>query len=212
MEFCAIDWLPTPEVIMTRSKAAAAADVLLSHDPDMRQYRCNANWQPGMAAAWRHDGGGSYYYVLQQGDAMAIKVAALRLSMAPDALARFQKNPDPALPPVAVRVLTEPEFTYQELSFLAWTVAGSPWKGLHFRVDGKTCEEMGKPLLELVCLGARAFYTYAQAYHELTIDPTALKAMFALTPLDEKLAKTIAKDANLISARKDLETIGYPLA
>ena len=212
MELCSIDWLPTPEVILARSQAAAAADLLLSPEADFRQFRCNMQWQPGFAAAWRHDGAGSYYYILQMGTAMAIKVCALRLSVAPDALARFQKNPSVPIPPVAVRILNEPEFRYQEMSFLAWTDKDQPWQGLHFRVDGKTSMEMGRPLLDLPCLGARAFYVHAQAYHEVTIDPTALKSLFNMTPLDATLAKSIAPGANLGASLKELAVIGYPVA
>lgn len=212
MELCTIDWLPTPEVVMTRSKAAAAADVLLSPEADLRQFRCNTRWKDGMTAAWRHDGAGSYYYILQSGDAMAIKACGLRASLGPDALARFQKAPTVAMPPVALRLLNEPEFRNEEMSFLAWSEGGQPWQGLLFRVDGKTSLEMGRPLLDMICLGARSFYVHAQTYHEVTVDPPALKALFSLTPLDATLAKTFAPDADWNNARKEMGTIGYPVA
>ena len=212
MELCAIDWLPAPEVIMARSKAAAAVDALLSPDPDLRQYRCIGNWADGMTVAGRHDGAGSYYYVLQSGESMAVKVCALRSSMAPDSLARFQRQPDVPMPPVAIRALNEPDFRYQELSFLAWIEPGQPWQSLMFRVDGKTSPEMGRPLLETICVGPKAFYVYAQAYHEVTLDPPALMALFNLTPLDGPLAKKLAPEVNLSSSLKDLALIGYPMA
>lgn len=212
MELCGIDWLPTPEVVMARSKAAAAADLLLSPDPDFRQYHCKVGADGSTVAS--REAGGSYYYVLQSGDTTAIKVCAMRLSLGPDALARFQKNPTVEMPPVATRLLNGPEFRYQELSFFAWTQGGGPWQGLLFRVDGKTSLELGKPLLELLCLGPRVFYVHAQTYHEVTIDPTALKALFALTPLDQALASKIAPAANLGAGdlRQELKAIGYPLA
>ncbi|CAN5466191.1 hypothetical protein BH09SUM1_BH09SUM1_21240 [soil metagenome] len=211
MEVTAIDWLPAADVVMARAKAAAAGDVLLSSDADFRQFRCIGKYADGMTAAWRHDGAGSYYYVLQSGNAMAVKVCANRLSIGPDALARFQKSPDVAMPPVALRLLTDPEFRYQEMSFLAWTENGAPWQGLLLRVDNMTSLEIAKPLLEPLLLGPRAYYVNAQSYHEVTVDPTALKALYALTPMDEALAKSIAPGVNFTNARKELEAIGYPM-
>lgn len=212
MEVCTIDWLPTPEVIMARSKAAAVADVLLSVDPDLRQYHCDSTRPEGVTAAWRHDGMGSYYYVLQSGNSMAIKVCASHSSMGPDELARFQRNPTAPLSPLAIKLLNDPEFRYQEMSFMAWTEDGQPWQSLLFRVDGKTSPEMGQPLLDLICVGPKSFYLYGMSYHEVTLDPPALKALFNLTPLDEKLAITICPEANLRKSRKEIEVVGYPLA
>lgn len=212
MELCGIDWLPEPDVVMARSKAAAAIDALLSRDADLRQYRCSSRHPDGVTCAWRHDGAGSYYYILQAGNSIAIKACALRASMGPDPLARFQRAPTVPLPPLALRLLNEPEFRYQEMSFLAWSEAGEPWQGLMFRVDGVTSLDMAKPLLELVCVGPKTFYVYAQTYHEVTLDPPALKAMFALTPLDEALARQLTPEAKFASARTEIEEIGYPLA
>ncbi len=215
MEVSPIDWLPTPEVIMARSKAAAVADLLLSPDPDLRQYLCNAHIADGITFAYRHDGAGSYYYILQSGDAMAIKAIALRKSMGPDPLCRFQRAPEVAtspLSPLALRLLTEEDFRYQELSFLAWCDANTPWQGLSFRVDGETSFDMGRALLELVCVGPKTYYVYAQAYHEVTLDPTALKSLFKLEPMDEALATALVPEVNFAQVSKDLKQIGYPLA
>ncbi|MCB2154961.1 hypothetical protein KQI84_08745 [bacterium] len=211
MEVCAVEWLPDPEVVMARSKAAAAADALLSADPDLRQYRCNVQRPDGTELAWRHDGAGSYYYVLKDGDSMAIKACALRMSMGPDPLARFQREPDVEMPDVALRLLREPEFRYQEMSFLAWSEGGQPWQGLLFRVDNVSSLDMGKPLLELVHVGPKTFYLYAQSYHEVTPDPPTLKAMFSLQLMDDQLAQSLPAERKLANARKDLEEIGYPL-
>jgi hypothetical protein len=212
MDLCSIDWLPEPAVVMARSKAAAAADALLSPDADLRQYGCKANWQPGITAAWRHDGAGTYYYILQEGDTVAIKVCALRASMAPDALCRFQNQPTVEMPALAVRLINEPEFRYQELSFLAWSTGGAPWQGLLFRVDNTTSLEMGRGPLELVCVGPKTFYLYAQSYHEVTVDPPTLKAIFSLAPLDKTMVKTFAPEADFGSCGRDLAAIGYPMA
>lgn len=212
MELCDIDWLPTPEVILARSKAAATADLLLTPEPDLRQFRCDRRWKGDLTFAQRHDGAGSYYYILQSGDTMVIKVSALHASIGPDALARFQRAPTVPMPELAVRVLNDPEMRNQELSFLAWSEGGQPWQGLLFRVDGKTSLEMGKALLDLVCLGPRAYYVYAQSYHEVTLDPTALKSLFALTPLNDALVQSLSPGARLATIQKELETIGYPVA
>ncbi len=212
MELCSIDWLPEPDVVMARSKAAAAADLLLSPDADLRQFQCKTNWADGITMASRHDGGGSYYFVVQSGDTIAIKACLLRSSLSPDSLARFQRNPTVEMPDLAVRLINEPEFRYQELSFLAWSEKGGPWQGLKFRVDGNLSEDMGKPLLELICVGPKAFYVYGMTYHEVKIDPPSLKDLFKLAPMDEVLANAIAPEADFASARAGLEAIGYPLA
>ncbi|MEQ8818623.1 MAG: hypothetical protein RLY93_00110 [Sumerlaeia bacterium] len=211
MELCPIDWLPEPDVIMARSKAAAAADLLLSDDPDFRQYHFVERWKDGISLAWRHDGGGSYYYILRSGDTIAIKVCALRLSMSPDMLCRFQRQPTVPMPELAVRLLNEPELRYQEMSFLAWSEGGQPWQSLAFRVDNKTSEEMGKPFLDLICVGPKSFYIHAMNYHEVKPDPPALKAIFQLTPLDAALAETLAPGVKLGKVRAELGAIGYPM-
>lgn len=211
MELTEIEWLPEPTVVMNRSIAAAATDALLSPDPDLRQYYSKANWKDGLSMAWRHDGAGSYYYVLKSGDSMAIKVCKARMSLAPDPLARLQRNPIETFSPLATQILNEPEFRYQELSFLAFSEGGGPWQSLQFRVDNIPSNEMGQSTLDLICKGPKIFYLYGQSFHEVTLDPPALKAMFALEPMTASLASTIAPDANLAEVRAELEEIGYPI-
>jgi len=212
MDLCVIDWLPEPDVVMNRCRAAAAADVLLSSDVDLRQYWCEDAWRPGRTMAHHHDGAGSHSFVVQSADTLVIKVCMSRRSMGPDPLARFQRSPDVAMPPLAIEVLNEPDLHHQEMSFLTWKQADSPWQGLEFRVDGITSIEMAKSHLKLVCQGAKGFYVYAQTYHEVTIDPPSLMELFKLKPLDKELAGKIAPGANLDGVRAQLEAIGYPLA
>lgn len=212
MELCDIDWLPEAGVVMNRCRAAAAADAMLSSDPDLRQYWCSDTWKPGISVAHRHDGAGSHTYVVHSGDTTVIKVAVLRASIGPDSLARFQHKPDVDMPPLAIQVLNEPDFRYQELSFLAWSQGGAPWKGLMFRVDNLTSLEMSRPQLEMICTGAKTFYVYAQSYHEVTIDPPTLMQLFKLVPIDEAMAKKISPDVKWHKVTAELQAIGYPLA
>lgn len=212
MELCTMEWLPDADQVMARCRAAAAADALLSPDPDLRQFWCKKDWKPGQTLARQTDGAGSYSYIVEAGDTVVIKVCVARASIGPDPLARFQRAPDVEMPPLAIEVLNDPELRHQELSFLAWSQGGNPWEGLNFRVDGVSSTEMGQSQLKVVCQGAKQFYLYAQTYHEVTIDPPALMELFKLKPLDDALARKIAPDSKLTQAREELTEIGFPLA
>lgn len=207
-----VDWLPETAVVMNRAKAAAAAEVLLCAEPDMRLFKCRADWSDGMAMAQRHDGAGSWYFIVQSPDAIAIKVCKLHTSMGPDALARFQRNPTVALPAPALRVLNDESLRYQEMSFLAWSERGAPWTALSFQVDGFASQELGRQLLDPIAVGPKAYYVHARDYHEVTLDPTTLKAIFQLTPMDAALAEALAPGVKFRDVRDELKRIGYPLA
>lgn len=219
MEFEEIDWLPTGEIALNRVRAAAAADVLLCpHEVDLRQYRCVAN-APFFASfgspvvfASNHDGASTFVYVLHSGNQTAIKVIANRAWVGPDALARFQRAPTFPISTLGLLALKEPELRYQELTGLFWCEGESGWKGLKASIDGKSNLEICKPLLNMICVGPKAYYLFAQRYHEVTPDPTALKALFTLTPMDQTLMTSFAPGAKMTSLSKDLLEIGYPLA
>lgn len=212
METRELDWLPEAGVVMNRAKAAAAVEVLLCTEPDMRLFKCRADWAAGMAMAQRHDGAGSWYFIVWSGDSIAIKVCKMHTSMGPDALARFQRNPTVALPATALRALNDEGLRYQEMSFLAWSEKGGPWTSLVFQVDGFTSQDLGRQLLDPIVVGAKAYYVHARDYHEVAVDPTALKSAFQLTPMDEALAVALAPGVKFRDAREELRRIGYPLA
>ncbi len=212
METYVVDWLPEPETIIKRTKGAAAADVLLSPDPDLRQFHFQDTWKDSISLAWHHDGAGSYYYILFSGSSMAIKVCALRSSLSPDALARFQRQPTAPISPLATTLINEPEFRYQELSFLAWKEGDQPWQGLSFRVDNIPSDEMGQQRLEPVVTGPKSYYINAMSYHEVTLDPPALKEVFTLTPMTQDLVSRFSPKRQLSSCEADLRVIGYPIA
>lgn len=209
-----IDWLPTGEIALNRCKAAAAADILLCpEDKDLRQYRCEiASFDPEVEFAHHHDGASSFVYVLRRGNSTAIKVIANRAWVGPDALARFQRNPTFPMTPLSLIALNEPELRYQELTGLFWSEDGSPWQGFKASIDGKSNLEICKPLLEMVCVGPKAYYLFAQRYHEITPDPTALKALFTLTPMTQDLMTSFSAEAKLRTLAADLTDVGYPLA
>ncbi|MGF1573989.1 MAG: hypothetical protein ACFCU1_13070 [Sumerlaeia bacterium] len=199
---------------MNRCKAAAAADVLLCpEDPELRQYRCGvAPFDAGIEFAHHHDGASSFVYVVRAGTSTAIKVIANRAWIGPDALARFQRAPTFEMSALATRALNEPELRYQELTGLFWCEDGGEWQGFKATIDGTSNLEICKPLLQLICVGPKAYYQFAQRYHEVTPDPSALKAIFTLTPMSQELVDSFTEECKLSSLAKDFAELGYPLA
>jgi hypothetical protein len=206
-----IDWLPTAEVLTARARAAAVVDLLLSPDPDLRQYFFRDNWKDGVALAEHDDRSGWHCYALVQGDTAVVKVCMVQGSLTADALARFEKNPPVPVPELALRFFRDPELRPSELSFLAWSVAGSPWQALFFRVEGQVSLDMGRAHLAVLEQGPKAYYVFAKSYHEATVDPTALKAVFAGSPLDAAMAETISPEVDWAKARRELAATGHPL-
>ncbi|MBI1290286.1 hypothetical protein GC173_03460 [bacterium] len=207
-----IDWLPGAEAVMARLRAAAVVDAILSPDPELRQYFFQPAWQPGVAMAERRDGSGWFAFAVQEGDTVAVKVSMARASLGPDALARFVKQPPVPIPETALRFLRDADLRPHELSFLAWSTAGSAWQALDFMMEGKNSIDMGRERLRVAEQGAKAYYLFAKDYHELALDPAALKAIFAATPLDEALATSLCEDVEWGAARTQVARIGYPLA
>lgn len=215
MELQAVEWLPSGETLMARWRAAAVVDLVLSIDPDLRQYHFNAAWQNGIALAARHDTEENHCVVLGEGKALAVKVSSPLRSMAPVALERLPQEAAMNFSPLAKRCLTEAELRPSELTFLAWTdgEGDAPrWQGLFFHIEGKSNFDLGRALLDVACTGAKAYYLFAKSYHEATLDPPALKAIFAGEPLTEELARKLNPEAEWEEIQKEVAATGYPLA
>lgn len=211
MELQTLDWLPSAEALAMRARSAAVVDALLADDPELRQFTFKPEWKDGISLGVRHEGDGWYVHLLRSGSTAAVKVSMAQASVAPDALARFAKNPPVPVPELAMRLLRDGDLRPHELSFLAWCADGTTWQALSFHVEGKLSLDLGRARLGVLEHGAKGYYVYAKAYHEQTIDPASLKAVFGGSAMTLALAQTINPSVDLSAVMAEIKATGHPV-
>jgi len=196
--------LPHPGQLLKRSKALATLDALYCQQWDLRCFSHNSRWSENEQMASMRDGEGNDYFIRFAPFGTAVKGTYIENGT-------FENNEiaDKAraeMPKTFESFLSEPAFSVNEASFIAWFDEKiEEWK--------KTVSNKGDGsdiLMECIQGDGMVFKNWAYDYYEIDIKLEFIEHVFQFMPIDAQFIEQLGVyvDRNLL--REDLGEIGYP--
>lgn len=203
--------LPAVAECLKRSQALAMLDALLSPEWAYRSYSFNASWAPGEQMASMRNGAGDHYFILFVKDGSIVKTFDHELDRRqnPGSLATQLNS---IVPPQYREFLSEPAFSMDEASSIAWFDAVQrTW--LLALPGERGAERRTDTLLGVLASSEPAAYAeWAREYFEVDVALEAVQAVFRHEPLTEELVTSINSEISLEDVMEDVGEIGYPVA
>lgn len=220
--FRLIQRLPGPAVVRDRSRAMAMLDAVLTPDPLVRTFFYRADWAPGAELASMRDGCGNGYTVgFDAAGAFAYgfdRESPISAGRPPgaglwpgllDGLPDGMRHWLPQQPQAAAAL--------SEITLCFWQQAGdTDWR--IGRVELPAAVGYGEDVDGAEWLFAQladptpaAYRQYAEEYFEVSPDLDAVRHVYALQPLTERVVRALNPDLELAGLADDIARIGYPV-
>nr|WP_198955557.1 hypothetical protein [Frankia sp. CcI49] len=212
--------LPPIADLRNLCRSLAMLDAILSPDWEYRYYSFDASWADGEEMASMRNGSGDEYSIVFCAAGAYVRGFDHEAPMTPYDRDR-DGEPWPgvldSVPAVFRRFVDEPAFTdedgtpvvtaclWREASDDRWRHGTIDFPSDHPDPDGATM------LFELLAdRSPEAFQRFAEDYHEVTVDLEAVRALYALRPLDPGLVASLNGEVTLADLAEDISAIGYP--
>ncbi|POX63538.1 hypothetical protein C3492_10270 [Streptomyces sp. Ru62] len=213
--------LPDISIVRDRSRAMAVLDAIMSPDWESRFYSFDARWSPTEEMASMRDGcGNDYSIVFSQAGAYA-RGFDHESPMSPYRVT--PPVPWPGLfdgvPEVFAHNIVEPAFSGHDgiprVTVCFWRQqADSEWRAGAIEPLPAGVEDDGSPewLFDVLVDGRpEAYQQFAEECYEVTTDIEAIRHVYALRPLTQRVVSALNPEVELVDLAEDLAQIGYPV-
>lgn len=169
-------FLPEIEVLLRRSRAAAALDAILMPTWTLRYYSYDPHWNTGQRFACMTNGSGEEYYILVGSNFALVKgfVKASKMAATCGEVGHAVADLLPMRVPVLGPALEEPAFDWQYTTYVAWST-GEGWTIRHASGELGLCKEQCAVLLD----DGETYHRWAEEYYEMAIDPEMVNKVFS---------------------------------
>ncbi|HRH37645.1 MAG TPA: hypothetical protein PK760_04840, partial [Flavobacteriales bacterium] len=184
---------------------------LISPEWEDRYYSYNASWSPGEEMASMRDGSGDEWFLLFAGYGAALKGYAHELPNAhSEAFSALIRQ---GMPKEFASFLNEPAFGMERATFCLWRrVTDEAWSAVHSEEGSLENGEDGSvQLLSILDGTPQTYLEWAEEYYEQEVDPGAVQAIYAHTPLNKDLVRRLNPDLSFSEAVGFAKEIGYPV-
>ncbi|MFF4648233.1 hypothetical protein [Streptomyces sp. NPDC001389] len=210
--------LPAIADLRDLCRSLAMLDGILSPDWESRYYSFNAAWAEGEEVASMRSGSGDEYSIVFSAAGVYIRGFSHESRMSP-----YGQDGEPwpgvidEVPEVFKPFVEEPAFTDEDgvpvVTACLWREATDDrWR--HGVIDfptGSSDPDGATGLFELlVDRSPEAFRRFAEDYYEVPVDLEAVRDVYALRPLSQKLVASLNAEVTLADLAEDLAEIGYP--
>ncbi|MEV8376995.1 hypothetical protein AB0P21_29905 [Kribbella sp. NPDC056861] len=207
--------LPEVDKLRRTSRALAMLDAVLSPAPEYRVYSFDARWSPTDEVALMRSGTGDDYSIVFSPDGVIGQGFDHESPISP--WGHPSRATWPGLfigvPDELAPALDEPAFTDDEgrrsVTVCFWrTPEDSRWQC--GPVEG--VEKDGADWLFNLLADGRpeAYLTFAENYHEVPLELSAVQHVYALMPLTEEIVTALNPEVMLRDLKDDITEIGYP--
>ncbi|WP_199848345.1 hypothetical protein [Streptomyces sp. Ag109_G2-6] len=199
-------------------RSLAMLDAILSPDWEGRYYSFNAGWADDEEMASMRNGSGNEYSIVFSAAGAYVRGFDHEAPMSP-----YGNDGEPwpgvidEVPEVFKPFVEEPAFTDEDdvpvVTACLWREATDDrWR--HGVIDfpaGCSDPDGATGLFELlVDRSPEAFRRFAEDYYEVPVDLEAVRDVYALRPLSQKLVSSLNAEVTLADLAEDLAEIGYP--
>ncbi|MFD9374185.1 hypothetical protein ACFWBH_01375 [Streptomyces sp. NPDC059999] len=199
-------------------RSLAMLDAILSPDREGRYYSFNAGWADGEEMASMRNGSGDEYSIMFSVAGAYVRGFDHEAPMSP-----YGNDGEPwpgvidEVPDAFRPFVEEPAFTDEDdvpvVTACLWReVTDDRWR--HGVIDFPT--EWSDPdgatglFGLLVDRSPEAFHCFAEDYYEVPVDLEAVRDVYALRPLSQKLVSSLNAEVTLADLAVDIAEIGYP--
>ncbi|MEV0282306.1 hypothetical protein AB0I22_38895 [Streptomyces sp. NPDC050610] len=208
-----------PSIVGLRNlcRSLAMLDAVLSPDWEGRYYSFDAGWADGEEMASMRNGSGDEYSIVFSAAGAYVRGFGHEAPMSPYA---NDGEPWPGVvdevPEAFSRFVKEPAFTDEDdvpvVTACLWQATDDRWQ--HGTLDFPTdCSDPdgATGLFELLIdRSPEAFQRFAEDYYEVPVDLEAVRDVYDLRPLNQKLVTSLNAEATLAELARDIAEIGYP--
>jgi hypothetical protein len=201
-------FLPKPEVLLRRSRAAGLLDAVLMPQWHLRYYSFDPHWKQGQWFAGMKDGSGEEYYVLN-GRGFALIKGFVKASKFAGIGAEHGRPIEGLLPvqmPSLKPALREPALDWQYTTYVGWCT-GDEW------VVRCHSGEMG--LCKAQCLvlqdDGRAYHRWAEEYYERGLDRAVVEEVFRSGLVTRSHVSALSPTGIPADLKKELTAMQGPL-
>ncbi len=193
-------------------------DAILSPEWESRYYSFNAGWSAGQEMASMRNGSGDEYSIVFSAAGGYVRGFDHESAMSP-----YGNDGAPwpgvidEVPEAFRSFVEEPAFTDEDgvpvVTACLWrSESDDQWR--HGTIDfpvGRADPDGATGLFELlVDRSPEAFQRFAEDYYEVTVGLGAVRAVYALRPLDQELVASLNAEVTLADLAQDISEIGYP--
>lgn len=210
--------LPSIAALQNLCRSLAMLDAILSPDWESRCYSFNTGWADGEEMASMRNGSGDEYSIVFSEAGAYVRGFDHEAPMSPYA---NDGEPWPGVidevPEVFGPFAEEPAFTDEHdvpvVTACLWRGAtAGRWQ--HGTIDfpaGCSDPDGAAGLFKLlVDRSPEAFQRFAEDYYEVPVDLEAVRDVYALRPLSQKLVSSLNSEVTLAGLAGDIAEIGYP--
>ncbi|MEV7525379.1 hypothetical protein [Streptomyces sp. NPDC091371] len=210
--------LPAIADLRSLCRSLAMLDAILSPDWEGRYHSFNAGWGDGEEMASMRNGSGDEYSIVFSAAGAYVRGFDHEAPMSP-----YGNDGEPwpgvidDVPEDFRPYVEEPAFTDEDD---VPVVTACLWRGTtddrwqHGVIDfptGWSDPDGATGLFELlVDRSPEAFQRFAEDYYEVPVDLDAVRDVYDLRPLSQKLVSTLNAEATLADLAEDITEIGYP--
>lgn len=209
--------LPSIADLRNLCRSLAMLDAILSPDWEDRYYSFNAGWSDGEETASMRNGSGDEYSIVFSAAGAYVRGFGHESAMSP-----YGNDGEPwpgvvdDVPEVFRPFVEEPAFTDEDD---VPVVTACLWRGAtddrwqHGVIDfpaGRADPDGAMALFKLlVDRSPEAFQRFAEDYYEVPVDLQAVRDVYALRPLSQKLVSSLSPEVTLSALADDIAEIGY---
>ncbi|MCW5252846.1 hypothetical protein [Streptomyces sp. SHP 1-2] len=210
--------LPSITELRDLCRSLAMLDAILSPDREGRCYSFDAGWADGEEMASMRNGSGDEYSIVFSAAGAYVRGFGHEAPMNP-----YGNDGEPwpgvidEVPEVFKPFVEEPAFTDEDdvpvVTACLWREAtDDQWR--HGVIDfpaGCSDPDGATGLFELlVDRSPGAFQRFAEEYYEFSVDLEAVRDVYALRPLSQKLVSSLNSEVTVVDLAEDITGIGYP--
>lgn len=210
--------LPAVAALRDLCRSLAMLDAILSPEWESRYHSYGAGWADGEEMASMRDGSGDEYAIVFSATGAYVRGFGHESAMSPYA---NDGEPWPGViddvPEFFRRFVEEPAFTDEEgvpvVTACLWRgAADDRWHHgtIDFPADRTDPDGTTGLFALLVDSSPEAFQRFAEDYYEVPVDLAAVREVYALHPLDQRLVSSLNAEVSLADLAPDIAEIGYP--
>lgn len=212
--------LPAITDLRDLCRSLAMLDAILSPDWESRYYSFDAAWTEGEEMASMSNGSGDEYTIVFSAAGVYVRGFSHESPMSP-----YGNDGEPwpgvidDVPDVFERFVEEPAFTDEDgvpiVTACLWRDATDDrWRHgtIDFPSDRADPDGATDLFRLLIDRSPEAFQRFAEDYYEVPVDLEAVRAVYALRPLNQELVSSLNTEITLADLARDISEIGYPQA
>ena len=205
--------LPAIPELISRAKALATLDLILSPEWQYRYYSFNTTWSPSEQVASMRDGCGDEWWLVFHSNGWA---ALKGLAHASEAWSKMRNQLSTAIqatiPPSLAEFAKEPAFRWNSTGFAYFYLPDEQrWRRANDLTPFADLNAGEDDLLRHLCCSASDYALFAEYYYERTVPVNIVDKMFRHAAVTDQMVSSLNPEITLKDIANELYSeIGYP--